>query len=1091
MAGTLPEGTITILFTDLEGSTDLTARKGDRHARDLIRARTELVRRQIEEHSGREVKTMGDGFMVAFASARNAVACAVAIQRALDDHNRRLPGEMIRIRIGMNTGEAIEEEADLFGEAVNAAARIAARAKAGQILLSDSVRAVLGRNSDQQLVDRGRFTLKGLPDKWRLHEVVWQETKGPAPIRLERTPFVGREAECADLTPLLDRTARGHGTLILVGGEPGVGKSRLSEEMMAEARRRGFMTYTGHCFDAEGAAPYAPFLEILEHAARGTPAEAFRAALADDAADVGRVMPELRRIFPDIPSPLNVPPEQERRLLLKGMVAFIERCGRARPLALVLDDLHWADESTLVMLEHVAERLGDMPVLVVGTYRDAELDVQRPLAKTLALMVRHRLVHRVRLKRLPQDAVTAMLRALSAQEPPPALVDVIYRETEGNPFFVEEVYQHLAEEGRIFDSEGSWRRDLQVDEVDVPEGVRLVLGRRLQRISEEGRRALTSAAAIGPSFTFDLLQAMDDLDADALLDALDEAERARLIAPADDGLEARYSFAHELVRQTLLADVSLPRRQRLHVRVAEAIERTCAEDLERSAPELANHYFQAGAAADQGKAARYMTLAGKRALSAAAFEDALRHLDHALALRQEADTRERADLLYHHGLALRSVGRWGDVLADWRQALDLYEELGDADAIGHMTVDMAEALIWGAHFAEAVEVSSRGLAALGERENVDRCRILANMGSLLSVGGQFEVGQQMVERALRIAEKLGDPHLLGSVLGSNTLHHWSCMEAREAISCGLRSADLLRSSDDRWTLTDVLWQLGFALTTTRPGDVAGVVEELEPTATRVGNAGALVLGERVRLHTDLALTGDVARFRISARANLEHASQTGFAWSSNSTALIGMGEYWQGRWDEAVGQLQEAVRLEVPGFFVGGDSGLCFSVLASMGDERNAMALLEPKREHLPQSGKSNGWGAWTLLYAAVEGLAALGKRQEAADLYPLVVESLGTGALVRYPGAGTIQAVAGVAAACGERWDLAGEHFQTAIRQAHELPVVLGQPEARRWYARMLLDRDAPGDREKAHTLLTEAIELYRAIGMPKHVEMAEALLN
>jgi class 3 adenylate cyclase len=255
VAQELPEGTVTVLFTDVEGSTDLTTRRGDEAAQEILRAQRELVRQQVERHAGHEVKSLGDGFMVAFASARRAVACAVGIQRALEKHNRRQPpDEQVRVRIGLNTGEVIQEEADLFGEAVNAAARIASKAKGGQILVSEAVRAVLGRAKDVELVDRGRFRLKGFPERWRLFEVVWQE-EAAAPALLERTPFVGREVEQAELRLYLDRAARGRSALVMIGGEPGVGKTRLADELAAQARQRGLLALTGHCYEMEGAPP--------------------------------------------------------------------------------------------------------------------------------------------------------------------------------------------------------------------------------------------------------------------------------------------------------------------------------------------------------------------------------------------------------------------------------------------------------------------------------------------------------------------------------------------------------------------------------------------------------------------------------------------------------------------------------------------------------------------------------------------------------------------------------------------------------------------------------------------------------------------
>ncbi len=1096
MAQELPEGTVTVLFTDVEGSTALATRRGDEAAQEILRAQRELVRQQVERHSGHEVKSLGDGFMVAFASARRAVACAIGIQRALEQHNRgQPPDQQVRVRIGLNTGEVIQEEADLFGEAVNAAARIAAKAKGGQILVSEAVRGVLGRVKDIELVDRGRFRLKGFPERWRLFEVVWQEETAamPAPpALLERTPFVGRESERAELRRLLDQVARGQGGLVMIGGEPGVGKTRLAEELAAEARQRNMLALTGHCYEMEGAPPYIPFVEMLEATARVVPAAALREALGDAAPEVAKLMPELRRLFPDIAAPLELPPEQERRYLFNSMQEFMERAGRAQPLFLVLEDLHWAEDSTLLLLQHIAQRLSEMPVLIVGTYRDVELDVARPLARALEELVRQRLAHRLALKRLPEADVSAMLRALSGQEPPPFLVQVVYRETEGNPFFVEEVFQHLAAEGKLFDAQGRWRSDLSIGELEVPEGVRLVIGRRLERVSEECRRVLTTAAVIGRGFSFEVLEALAEVEADVLLDAIDEAERAHLITSAGDGREARFTFAHELIRQTLLSGLSLPRRQRMHLRVAEAVERVYARAPEEQAANLAHHLYQAGAAADAQKTAHYLVLAGERALGAAAFEDALRHYEDALSLQPADDRRGRADLLYRRGLALRSLGRWEEALADWREALDIYEELGDAEAVGRVSSDIASQLRWGARFEEALEISRRGLTAVGERMSTDRCLLLARAGHILSGVGQYAAGNGMITQALDMAEQLGDQRLLGEVLRSKAALHWHHMEMPQAVDSGLRAAALLRSAGDLWNLADALWLTQYALLVLgRFDEVAEIGEEVEPLAARVGHLFALMVAGRSRGLREFTLTADIDRFEEFARGDLELYRGAGIAWTSSYYTYLGLVHFWRGRWQEALEHFQEAARLETPGFAAGVDWTCLFLSQAYSAHRDTALAMLEQRRDDLPRPGRANTAGAWTMLLGVVEGLAVLGERDEAAKLYPLVLEAIDTGAVARGWTGGLLQTVAGIGAAAGGQWDVAEEHYRTALHQAHELPVVMGQPEVRRWYARMLIDRDGSGDRDKARELLTEAIAMYRRIGMPKHVEMAEALLG
>jgi class 3 adenylate cyclase/tetratricopeptide (TPR) repeat protein len=1110
MAHELPEGTVTVLFTDVVGSTSLRTGRGDAAAQDIIHAHNELVRQQIEQHSGQEVKTIGDSFMVAFASARKAVECAVAVQKAVEEHNRHRPDQQVQVRIGLNTGEAIREEGDLFGSAVDAAARIIAKAEGGQILVSEAVRAVIGSAKDLRFVDRGRFRLKGFPERWRLYEVVWRkEAPIAGPTVVERTPFVGREAERADLRRLLEQSIRGQGALVMIGGEPGVGKTRLAEEVLLEARQRGVLAWSGRCYEMEGAPPYIPFVEILESAARVIPPPALRETLGDSAPEVAKLLPELRRLFPDIPPPLELPPEQERHYLLNSVREFLARAARAQPLLLLLDDLHWADDSTLLLLQHIAQQLREVPVLILGTYRDVELDVGRPLARALEGLLRQRLAHRIALRRLPQDGVAAMLRALSGQEPPAPLVQAVYAETEGNPFFVEEVFQHLTEEGKLFDPSGKdWRADLRVGELEVPEGVRLVIGRRLERVCEDCRRVLTAAAVIGRGFSFDLLQALGDpsagsgqaLDADALLDAVDEAERAHLIASTSDGPEARFTFAHELIRQTLVSGLSLPRRQRLHLRVAEAIERVYARTLEEHAADLAYHLYQAGTAAEPEKTAHYLALAGERAFEAAAFEDALRHYENALSLHPADDRPGRADLLHKRGLALRSLGRWEEALADWREALDIYEELGDAERVGRICMDMCYQLGWGARLGESLEIGRRGLAALGERVSAERCRLLGNVGRTLSVSGQYAAGSSMLAQSLAIAEEVGEQRLLGEILDHKTRHHFTHTQYPEAVDAGMRAAELLRSAGDLWNLADALWATQWSLLLLgRLDEAAKIGQELEPLAARLGHLFAVVIARAVRGFRELMLTGDIDAWQESHQDILELARSIGQGWVSNFHMYLGLGHFWRGQWEKALQDFQEAVKLERATFYAGAARGYLFLFKAYAGDSNGALAMLEQERQNLPRPGQANTMGAWSMLLAAIEGLTILGEREEAAKLYPLVAEAIDTRALLIELGVGLLQTVAGIAAAAGGQWEKAEEHYETALRQAHDLPFVIEQPEVRRWYARMLIDRARSGDpstgsgrdREKARQLLTEAITMYRRIGMPKHVEMAEEMLS
>ena len=299
------EGTVTVLFTDVQGSTEMRNQRGDEAAASILREQQDLVRAQIEAHSGREVKALGDGFMVAFGSARKAVSCAVAIQKAVHQHNHGNPGREVHVRIGLNSGEVSQQEGDLFGAAVNAAARVAAKARGDQILVSGVVKQLAGRVPEAGFVDRGRFRLKGFDERWQLFEVTWEHEDGhrvsATTMTPARTPLIGRAESQAELHRALDRAAAGHGSMVMIGGEPGVGKTRLCDEVLIEARRRGFLTLVGHCYESQGSPPYIPFVEMVEAAIRQVEPGLLREHLGEGAGEVARLVPELRRRFPRHP----------------------------------------------------------------------------------------------------------------------------------------------------------------------------------------------------------------------------------------------------------------------------------------------------------------------------------------------------------------------------------------------------------------------------------------------------------------------------------------------------------------------------------------------------------------------------------------------------------------------------------------------------------------------------------------------------------------------------------------------------------------------------------------------------------------------
>ncbi|MFZ1122464.1 MAG: AAA family ATPase, partial [Candidatus Binataceae bacterium] len=436
----------------------------------------------------------------------------------------------------------------------------------------------------------------------------------------ERTAFAGRETERRAIRAVIDRALSGRGSLVMLGGGPGVGKTGLAMEMADYAWRVGFRCLVGHCYERDEPFPYLPFVEIIEsNLAQAASLDDFRRWMGENAAELAQIAPRLRRVFPDIPQPPELPPTQKRRYLIQSVAEALGRATQTRSYLYILEDLHWADESTLALLNYLANRVAQLPLVIVGTYRDGFLDDNSALIRTLEELIR--LGSRpLKLGGLSRDAIAQMLHGLSQRQAPESLVSLIFEESQGNPFFVEEMYRHLIEDGKVFDAAGRFRTDIEIDEIDVPENVRLIIGRRLERLDENEQRALAAAAVIGRSFSFQLLAEISQIDVDELFTVIEKAQPMGLIVSSSEGPERPFTFRHELVRQTLLAGISIPRRQRLHARVADAIELVYPGAINERAGEITDHLRKAGSFVDRHKLARWLALAGKSALKAAAFE---------------------------------------------------------------------------------------------------------------------------------------------------------------------------------------------------------------------------------------------------------------------------------------------------------------------------------------------------------------------------------------------------------------------------------------------------------------------------------------
>ncbi|HEV8625956.1 MAG TPA: AAA family ATPase [Acidimicrobiia bacterium] len=665
MSETAP-GLVTILFTDLVGSTELLARAGDEEAQAIFRAHRHLLADAVAAHGGHEVKWLGDGLMVAFPSAADAIGCAIDMQQA---SRRPVHGEDLAIRVGLNAGEALRDVDDYFGTPVVVARRLCDRAEGGQILCTETVAGLLAGRGGFTFVDLGKLALKGVPEPVAACEVFYERT--PTQELPARPPMVGRDAEFDRLSERLADAVAGRGGLATVTGEPGIGKTRMLEELAEQAVRQGAQVLVGRCFESEWAPPYGPFADALGAHVTTVDAPELRADLGPGAPPLAQLVPKVREILPDIPDPVPVQPDEERFRLIDAVAQFLVARARRGPVLICLDDLQWADKGTVAMLRHIARLAPKYRVLVVGAYRDADIDKSHPLTDVLQALTRETEFVYVKLEPMAVEGVHALLESI-AQHPLPAKVGAAWaQEVGGNPFFIEEMVKHLHETGDLYrDESGRWATTRPIRELTVPEGVHNVVARRLSRLSETANKLLGVASPFEVTFRFDVVARVAGVNELDGLDALDEVLMAQVVkaAGADN-----YAFANTLIRQSLYNELSPSRQMRLHRRVAEALEEIYGE---RPAPaqagEIAAQFYRSAGLSGAERGVEPALIAAGHAQATGAHDEAAVFLRMALQMLPPGDARRP-----------RLQGRLGVVLAwalDFDEAVTVATEAGGAIA---------------------------------------------------------------------------------------------------------------------------------------------------------------------------------------------------------------------------------------------------------------------------------------------------------------------------------------------------------------------------------------------------------------------------
>jgi len=908
--------------------------------------------------------------------------------------------------------------------------------------------------------------------------------------RITSGTLLGREAESKQLRSALDEAVAQRGRLVMVAGEAGMGKTRLASELETYADLRGAQVLWGRCLQGEGAPAYWPWMQVIRsYVHERDPAE-LASELGSGASDVAQIVSDLRDRIPDLPEPQPLDPEQARFRLLDSISTFLVNAAHRRPLAIFLDDVHLADKPSLMLLQFLARQIGTARLFVLGTYRDD--DPEHSIPGDVHTALRHeRGYSELRLRGLSNTHVKALLEnALHQSLATPAelaLTEAVCRETEGNPYFIEETLRHLIDSGSLEERGGRWvvaAKDIHA--LGIAQGIRDTVDHRLASLSEETRDLLRTAAAIGREFDLDTLVRVSGKDAATAGDCLQQALRQAIVRTSES-VRGAYAFSHNAMRDALYDDLPLPRRAELHQAIGEALEDRYDDRIESHLAELAHHFSRAAPEGDASKGADYAWWAGERASQLYAYEEAASHFSTALRLFDTLpdEPARRCELMLALGDARWRGGDTAGAKQTFLEAAAIAQDLsldqqfaraalGYGGGPGGFSVtDRAD--------AKLIELLRTALELLPPRDSVLRVRVMARLAVELANTGEREEPERLSREAIEMAERVGDTKIVQLAIYSR---QWS-ITGPDGIEDGLAASDeivrLARVARDR-DMEFAGHQLRL-VALMQLGDFAGVDKEIE-ACDRLAQElhqpnyvwwAAVFRGMRALM---------AGRFEEAERL-AESALSLGQRWDDEIPMVVFGAQSFLIRWGE--GKLDDLV-----------DAGRQFS--DQYGQAWRAAYIwlltetghLDDARQRFRELGdagfKTLRWNAdWlTAMCGLSLAAVALDESEHAGVLYEMFAPYAdgyasflaGSGCL------GSNHAFVGFAAKAAGRLDDAITHFE----RAHELNTRVGAhyltPRVHYEHARALLARGSERDSESAREAVDAGLASARSMGMRAEVE-------
>jgi DNA-binding winged helix-turn-helix (wHTH) protein len=913
--------------------------------------------------------------------------------------------------------------------------------------------------------------------------------------------FVGREREMASLQGALDDAVAGRGRLVLLVGDPGIGKTRTAEELATAAQRGGARVLVGRCHDGHGTPPFWPWVQIVRSYLGDRDPIATARALGRDAAEIAHLLPTVRAALPRQPVVTALEPEHERFRLFDAFVSFLKRIARRKALVIVIDDLHWADAPSLLLLQFVARELAGARVLIIATYREIDLKRTHPLAAALGELARIQGSQRLPLQGLTQPEVARFVEVVTQRTPGPSLVAALYKTTEGNPFFVTEVMQALVSEGRL----AQVGETAAAQAIGLPQRVREAITQRLSTLSATGRRVLTVAAVIGREFDLMLLgRALAESKAgpsgDSLQRVLDDAAAAHFIA-ADGAAVGRYRFSHALVRQTLYESLSPTRRMALHSRIGTLLEEQRDGDRDATVAALASHFCLAAPRGAPDKAIAYATRAGEQAMAVLGYEEAASYYQRALqVLELKPDNGRRCELLLALGDAQRQAGQTGAAKETFATAASLVRaraaqvgrrktgQLLARAALGLATGFAGVTATGGVADTFVLDLLEEALHALGDVDSPLRARVLGRLAVELYWSAAPERRAALSEQAVDMARRTGDRAALAYTLNARCIAVW----APETLG------ERLAAADEIMRLADEVGDRDLALL----GHMRRLAALLELGDVRTADREIAIYAQRARalrqpshlwfLATWRAmrtwLGGDFEHAERLAREAFEigERAQDPDAAQCFTVQIFGIRSGGKGLKDvELPAKGFAAEYAAVPAWRAG--TALLYADLGHEAAARQEFEQLAAKDfGDLPRNAD------WMITMASLAQLCAfLRDARRARLLYDLLLPYAARCVVVGHGLVclGSVERFLALLATAQQRWQEAEAHFDAALQRNRQLGAKPLVALTEREYAMMLLARNAAGDRERALRALDETLDLAQQLGMQDLIRRVQAL--